>query len=201
MKRSASILLLLLFVTFGAEARIPHISYGLEWGYTATFFKHADYNFICNEGYRINDNINIWRYFSNGAIMANVGMDITPRLNVSAYSGLLGVYARRWVIPAELRFRFCPSGLDVTGPVFHAGVAAVYPTSTLTDTGARGVLGGGYRFAIYKSLSVDFLLSVNLTVDHDRITDPDTKEYVLRKDITSNVSEYCALNLSVALNF
>lgn len=201
MRKLASILAAMMLFPLAMQAGEPHFSYGLEWGYTATFFKHATHNFICSEGYRINDDINTWRFFSNGAVMANVGVDLTPRLNVSAYTGLLGVYSRRWVIPAELRFRYCPSGLAANGPIFHAGAAAVYPTTTLTDTGARGLVGGGYRLAIYKTLSVDFLISFNLTVDHDLITDPDTREYVLRKDITSNVSEYCGVNMSVALNF
>lgn len=201
MKRTVFILAALMLFSLAMQARMPHISYGLEWGYTATFFKHAHYNFICDEGYRINEKTDTWRYFSNGAVMANVGVDITRHLNVSAYSGLLGVYSKRWVIPAELRLRYCPLGLDASGPLIHAGAAAAFPTSTLTDTGARGILGGGYRLAIYKSMSVDFLISLNLTLDHDNITDPDTKRYVPRSDITSNVSEYCAVNVSVALNF
>ena len=184
-----------------AMAWTPHFSYGLEWGYTATFFKHAHYNFICSEDYRINEKYNTWWYYSNGSVLANAGVDLTKTLNVSAYSGLIGVYSHRWVIPAEMRVRFCPAGNGNDGPVFQAGGGAVFPTSTLTETAARGLLGGGYRFAIFRSMSVDFLLSFNLTWDHDLIKDPDTQAYVPHSAISSNMSEYYAVNLSVALNF
>lgn len=200
MKRVLCILLLVLSGAV-APAKGPHFTYGLEWGYTATFFKHADYNFICSEGYRINETHDIWWYYSNGAILANAGVDLTRKLNVSAYSGLLGVYSHRWVIPAEVRVRYCPAGNDRNGPVFHAGGGATFPTSTLTETAGRGLIGGGYRFSIFRSMSVDFLLSFNLTFDHDLITDPDTHGYVPHSAITTNMSEYYAVCASIALNF
>ncbi|MBQ9462934.1 MAG: hypothetical protein IJU68_04680 [Bacteroidales bacterium] len=200
MKKTATIVLSLL-VAFSLQARTPVFTYGLEWGYTATLLKTGQYNFICAEGYRIIENPVTWRYFSNGSILANAGLNFTDHLNVSAYSGLLGVYSRRWMVPVELRVKYCPAGLDKDGFVLSAGGGVTFPTATLRETGARGVAGAGYRFAIFRKMSVDFTLSLNVTLDHDRITDPDTHQYVSRTEIESNTVQYYALNLSIGLNF
>lgn len=190
-----------LFAAVSLQARNPVFTYGLEWGYTATILKTGQYNFICAEGYRIIENPVIWRYFSNGSILANAGLNLTDHLNVSACSGLLGVYSRRWMVPVELRLKYCPAGLYNDGLVLGAGGGVAFPTTTLRETGARGVAGAGYRFALFRKMSVDFMLSLNVTLDHDRITDPDTRQYVSRTEIESNTVQYYALNLSIGLNF
>ena len=166
MRKLLCILTAILLTATASFARMPHISYGLEWGYAGTFFKHANYNYICEEGYRIKESVNTLRYFSNGIVLANVGIDVTSRLNVSAYSGLIGVYSKRWVVPAELRLRYCPAGNCSTGPVFYVAGGATFPTTTLMETGGRAAIGGGYRFAIFRTMSVEFLISYDLyTVD------------------------------------
>ncbi len=179
----------------------PKPSFGLEWGYTGTFLHTHQHNYIYSAGSRIIDEGAYWWYYSNGSIMANAGLDVSRSVNVSVYSGLLGVYSRRWVVPLELRTRWCPSGLTQSGAIVHAGIAAVFPTSTLKETAGRLNIGGGYRFKVFRHISVDFLLSFNLTGDHDLIRDPDTGKYVLRSDILRNYSEYWGINASVALNF
>ena len=179
----------------------PRISYGMEWGYSATFLKTAQHNFICEEGYRIVDNPESNRYLSNGTIMFNAGTDLGNHFNVSACTGILGVYAKRWVIPMELRVKYLPAGVQCNGFLLQAAGGAEFPTSVLHETGLRGLLGCGYRLAVYKSISVDVLLSATVTLDHERILDPDTAEYVSRAKITANTAEYYAVNLSLAINF
>lgn len=200
MKKVLATLLPLVLVSCILNAR-PRFSYGLEWGYTGTFLKTWQYNYIYSSGSRIVDNGNTPRYFSNGSILANAGLDLGDRVNLSVYSGLLGVYSRRWMIPVELRARWCPGGLRESGPVVHLGGAAAFPTATLYETAARVNVGGGYRVKVYGSTSVDFLVSFQLCTDHESITDPDTGLYVPVKDITLNLVEYWGLNFSLALNF
>lgn len=179
----------------------PRFSYGLEWGYTGTFLRTRQHNYIYSEGARIIDNSAVWWYYSNGAVLANAGADLTNHLNLSVYSGLLGVYSRRWMVPVELRARWCPSGLASDGFIAHTGAALVFPTTTLKETAVRLNIGAGYRFLVYKHISVDFLASFNLTSDHDQIRDPDTNEYVPRSKVSSNLSEYWGVNIGAALNF
>lgn len=200
MKKFLTILALALCAC-SASAWTPRFSYGLEWGYTGTFLKTHQYNYIYSAGSRIVDNGAYPWYYSNGSVLANVGLDVSSHINLSVYSGLLGVYSRRWFVPVEFRTRWCPGGLDNDGPVFHAGEAVAFPTTTLRETASRTTLGGGYRFMVYRHISVDFLLSFNLSTDHDRIIDPDTGEYVSRTVMTSNNSQYWGINISAAINF
>ena len=200
-KKTLLAIILLLAASQLSMAWKPRISYGLEWGYSATFLKTAQHNFICAEGYRIIDNPESWRYFSNGTIIAGAGIDLGNHFNLSLNSGILGVYSKRWVIPAELRVKYCPAGLLSDGFLLQAGGGAVFPTSVLHETGVRGLAGCGYRIAVYKSISIDILLSATFTLDHERILDPDTGQYVYRSDITANTAEYYAVNLSLAINF
>ena len=201
MKRLLATLTAVLAAAVSLGAQDSRLSYGLEWGYTATFLKTAQHNFICAEGYRITETPRSWQYFSNGSIMANAGVDLGRSFNLSVYSGIIGVYSDRWTVPAELRLRFCPAGLLSDGAVLHAGTAALFPLIPLYETGFRANLGGGYRLSLYKGISVDFLLSFNFTLDHERLRDPDTMDYVPRARIVWNTAEYYAVNASVAINF
>lgn len=201
MRKLLSLIALLICSSVSSRAFTPRVSYGLEWGYTSTFYKSSHYNFVCAEGYRIIENPDSWRYFSNGSLLAKLGMDMTPDLNASLCSGLIGVYSRRWAVPLEMRLSYCPSGLHRDGGIFQAGGAFLIPGQGMPSPGFRALLGGGYRLALFGNFSIDLLLSLNFTLDHDLLSDPDTGGVVPSADITKNSSEYYALNLSLAVNF
>ena len=200
MKRLASILLLIA-VSAAAWAWTPRISYGLEWGYTGSPLKTHQYSYIYSAGSRITDNGAQWRYFSNGSLLAGAGLDVSSKVNLSLYSGLVGVYSERWMVPLELRARWCPKGLTAGGPIAHAGAAAMFPTSSLLETAGRINVGGGWRCMVYKHISIDLLLSLNATLDHDILYDPDTRVPIMSSDIMRNYSEYWGVNFSLAINF
>lgn len=193
-----ALLLCLPMVSFAWK---PKISYGLEWGYTGTFLKTSQHNFICAEGYRIIDNPSRLWYYSNGAVLANVGVDLGGNWNLGVYSGLLGVYSRRWMVPLELRAKWFPSGLGSDGLFLQGGAALAFPAFAPRETGMRGLLGVGYRIALFRHLSADLMLSWNLTQEHENIVDPDTKNLVPRTKITSNTTEYQGINISLGINF
>lgn len=192
---------LIILLAVPLQARAPRISYGLEWGYTGTFLRTHQYNYIYSAGSRVIDNDSFWWYYSNGTVLANAGLDLGSKVNMSVYSGLLGVYSRRWMVPVELRTRWCPSGLDQNGLVTHLGIAATFPVTTLQETSGRINIGAGYRVMVYRHISIDFLMSAVVTADHDLIRDPDTEYYVPRMNITRNYSEYWGINVSAAINF
>ena len=192
---------LLVLLAAPLQARVPRISYGLEWGYTGTFLRTHQYNYIYSAGSRVIDNDSFWWYYSNGTVLANAGLDLGSKVNMSVYSGLLGVYSRRWMVPVELRTRWCPLGLDQNGLVAHLGIAATFPVTTLQETSGRINIGAGYRVMVYRHISIDFLMSAVVTADHDLIRDPDTEYYVPRMNITRNYSEYWGINVSAAINF
>ncbi len=200
MKRLPLVLLLILSPLV-LRAGMPRITWGLEWGYTATILKTSQHNFVCDEGYRIIENPVSWRYFSNGSVLACAGADITEHINLSAYTGLQGVYSRRWVVPAMLRMKWSPAGLRSDGFMLVAGGGLTFPTTVLRETGMETQAGVAYRIALIRGLSLDLLLTWNFTLDWENITDPDTRQWVPRSKITNNSTEYQALNLSIALNF
>lgn len=65
----------------------------------------------------------------------------------------------------------------------------------------RASAGAGYRVAIYKDISMDFLLSVGYSTDHDQIKDPISGEIVTYSNISHNDSGYLGISLSAAINF
>ena len=201
MKKLFPILFVILLLPAPLRAGMPRITFGAEWGYTGTFLKTSQHNYICSEGYRIIDNPVTFWYYSNGSVLLNAGCDITKKLNLSAYSGLQGVYSHRWVVPVMLRARWCPGGLDSDGWLLFAGGGATFPTAVLRETGAEAQLGVGYRIALLHGISVDLLLSWNATLDSESIVDPDTHRFVPRSQMTQNTTEYQGINISLALNF
>lgn len=184
-----------------AGAWTPRFSYGLEWGYTGTFLKTAQHNFICNEGYRIIENPTVLRYFSNGLVMAGAGADLGNNLNLSVYSGVQGIYSERLAIPLEMRVKWCPGGLHADGLLLMAGSGLSFPVKYPRETGFIAQAGGGYRIVLNRTMSVDLTARWNFTLDHEDIIDPDTRRTVPRSLISSNTAEYQAINLSIALNF
>ena len=108
MMKKLLLTLALLMPAAGLSAWTPKPSFGIEWGYTGTFLRTHQYNYIYSAGSRIIDNGSMWWYYSNGSILANAGLDVSSKVNLSVYSGLLGVYSRRWMVPVELRARWCP---------------------------------------------------------------------------------------------
>ena len=201
MKKLIPLLLLVVLPSAVMRAGMPRISWGLEWGYNGTFLKTAQRNFICNEGYRIVENPTQLSFFSNGSVLANAGVDLTGKLNLSLYSGLQGVYSKRWMVPLELRVRWCPSGLYSDGLIVTGGGGLAFPTAPLRETCFRARAGAGYRVALNKCTSVDFLFSWMFTTDKEILIDPDTHAYVPPAMISKNFAEYQAVTLSVALNF
>ena len=201
MKKAVIVIATLLLLQPCLMATRPRLSYGLEWGYAGTFLNTWQYNYIYSSGSRIIDNGHRWWYYSNGSLLANVGMDLGEKVNLSLYSGIHGVYFKRRMIPLELRARWCPSGLQNNGLITYCGVAAMFPTAPLRDISPRVNIGAGYRVKVYKATCVDFLLSFAISGDHGSIEDPDTSSPVPAQDITSNFTQYWSAGFSVALNF
>ena len=201
MKKTLATILSLLLVSTALNAMRPRLSYGLEWGYTGTFLNTWQYNYIYSSGSRIIDNDLSWRYFSNGSLLANVGMDLGDKVNLSLYSGIHGVYFKRRMIPLGLRARWCPAGLYNNGCIMYVGSSALFPTAPLHTVSPRADIGAGYRVKVYKTTSVDFLLSFAVSGDHKSITDPDTSAPVPEADITKNYAQYWGVAFSIALNF
>ena len=201
MKKAFTLILSLLLLSSALMAMRPRFSYGLEWGYTGTFLNTWQENYIYSSGSRIVDNSGVWRYFSNGSLLACAGLDLTEKLNLSLYSGIHGVYFKRRMVPLELRARWCPSGLEGNGLVTCLGAAAMFPTAAIYSVSPRINAGAGYRVNVYKSICVDFLLSFAVSGDHRSIIDPDTSTPVPEEDITRNTAQYWGISFSVALNF
>ena len=195
------LILMLLACSIEALAWKPNVSYGLEWGYTGSFLRNVRYSYICSDGYRIVDNSAGFNYFSNGSVLANVGLDVLPKLNVSVYSGLIGVWSDRWMVPVELRLRFCPAGLYSDGFICSLGTSANFPTKVLRETCMRVSAGAGYRVAVFKDISVDFVMSVGYSTDHDQIRDAISGAIVTSSNISHNDSGYLGISISAGINF
>lgn len=196
---------LLLLGGVPARAGAPLLRYGLEWGFTPTFLETHNLNYFSSEGYRVDDKGSDFNLTGNGIVLAEVGVNVNERLALSLYAGYAGLSRGNRVFPLLMRVSAFPKGMTndgvfcfaEAGAGFHSSEPAVstLPAALLADA------GGGYHLALSHSIGLDFQLSLRYTYDHTRIHDPDTGGWIPEYDVRSNGVRYCALCLSIGLNF
>lgn len=177
---------------------------GVEWGYTQTYYKYHHYNIVSAEGYRINEESNGFFFHPNGSLLANVGYDLTDRLNLAVYSGYLGLADNCRVFPISLRASIFPHNNMYEDGFFsyiEGGIGFRVPTLEKHDPAYFISAGEAYRIKLTPYCNLDFMLSMRLCFDRPMIANPDGGGYVSRHNIRSNSARYHALSLSIALNF
>ena len=205
MHRSIILFILLLAAwapSFAAQPHIPFIRYGVEWGSSGTLYTSKHQNYTVSEGYRVDDNHAGWTFIGNAQVLANIGVNITPRIAVAAYTGLEGISKDFRVIPLTLRGTYYFKDMDFDGMLcyFDGGVGFKgirNPSEICTLLSA----GTGYHMALSSSVSLDFLLSARASLDSPDIVDPDTGRALPESSIRLNQARFYSVNISIALNF
>lgn len=182
-----------------AAARSPW-SFGVEWGYTATFFNHYRNNYFDSEGSRVNDEGWERRLLSNGTLLVGAGYYLSDCWSLSLLAGFEGIHEDRRVIPTTLRGTFLPEGRGRSGWLLFAEAGAGW--SGELDFGpatlARG--GAGWRLPMDGGISLDLLVSLHGSFDHPPVHDLEHHE-VSRLRVRSNTADYYGINFSLSLNF
>lgn len=195
--------LLLSFAPRMAARRIPdRIVYGFEWGASARLLEHHHYNFICNEGYRIDQRGASFDPCMNGFLLAHLGVDLGRSFNLSAVGGYAGMSEDHSCIPLGLRCMYAPRGIHSDGILFSMdGEVGVPLCSDIQGFDHIASLSAGYRLALSRFISLDFKGGIRSSYCHKVLTDPDTSETIKGRDVRRNDAFSHALYLSVALEF
>ena len=188
----------------GARERNRAVEFtaGIEWGYTATFYENFHYNFVADEEMRVDLRGSNLNYFSNGHFLAKAGIRYLDRFDTTFNLGYCGIQEGRRFVSYAIRESFYYKGYRNSGlfNILEAGEGG--PSTFQLQPVIFGKLGLGYRFKISQDLSIDTLLSFQLSEDHpksliDRKTETEIYYFQLRR---SDVY-YSAVNFSISLNF
>ncbi len=182
------------------EEALSKVTYGLEWGYVATIQNGYHYNFFAPEGYRVDELDNSFGYISNADVHLHIGYNLSSRWNLSMYIGYEGIADIHQAIPVSLRmtryFNADPmkdrwlSFIDL-----GSGICLKRrPEEILT-----GKIGVGYRLALSRSTSLDFILSARFIYTHPEIIYD--KEPVSFNRINRNNAYVTAISIGMALTF
>ena len=204
MKRYALIFLLVLMAfPIGLHARSPKVGFGFEWGISPQFFKFHKFNYISEEGYRVNGDNSGVDYNFNASLEANINFILGKHTVLGLYSGYCGITKDSRVVPLSLRFTLFPKGPDQDCFLYFADAGAGFHLHG-SDSPAQGPcfiakLGAGYRYILGGRTSLDLIVNMQGCIDNPLLKDLDSGGYV--KDIRFNSAAYFALSFSAALNF
>lgn len=205
MMKRLTLILLSAFICITAAASspkndFPRITFGIEWGYSATVFTSYHFNYICSEGYRLDNEGRDFIYHSNGDIIGTFGVNILDWLRIGLFSGYEGISEDRRIIPVGAKLTVCPDGYIENGVLFRIGGGMGISPRDRAMTTSFGIVGFGYHVALTRESSIDFILGYKAYIDHPPVEDIDGG-YVSERDTRKNIATYHALNFSISLNF
>lgn len=194
-----------LFLTFGTalcRAGNPSVSFGLEWGYSLSFFNLRQFNYLDAEGSRVNVDERIFKAGSNAGILASFGLNVGERCNFSISSGYMGVEDNVRLVPLLAGITCVPAGIEESGFVFNVRAGAGMNVLDHTRILPLADLGLGYRISFGNGCGIDLKFILRGAYDHPSIFDPTYETgYVPVENIRDNRAIYLSAGLSTALNF
>lgn len=172
--RRLSIISLLMALALTVSAQERHwksrVTFGVEWGYVATYNSGYHYNFFAPEGFRVNPSGNSFTFISNAETYLHIGYGITEDWNISLYAGYAGIADFHHAVPVSIRgTRFF--GRNSLGDRWFtfmdlgSGICLKNDPQTLLC----GKIGGGYRISLSKDTSLDFIMTLRTALGHPEI--------------------------------
>lgn len=165
----------------------------LDWGYMAAVHQMYNYNYLAEEGFRVDQKGSNMLLNSNGLIKMFIGSRIGNHTELGVFSGYEGIRQDRRIIPLGLRANWAFRGLNVDGPMCYIeGGAAFHNDCKTTGTGAAGI---GWHLQLDHGCGLDLKLGVNLSGDHPQILGV-PNENLLKSDYT-----YTGISLTIGISF
>ena len=203
MKKILAILLILIsFNNFvnAQKDRFSKYTFGVEWGYVATFQSGYRYIFFPPEGYRVDVRDNSFRLQNNADLYIHSGVNLSRSWNLSLYAGYAGVGDIHKVLPVSIRAtRYF--GKDPLSDRWFAftdlgsGICFKRPEQEILT----GKIGGGYRMSLSRYSKLDFIISARMTYTHPQITYD--QEVISQEMVRRNNDYVSALSLGLGLTF
>ena len=141
------------------KRKFPRLTFGVEWGYAATFLCTFHHNYRAEDRYRVNDKGTKAMYEGNGHILAHLGANLGRHYNLSFYTGYEGIADGFCVIPMTLRHTWL-FGDRAENSRWLCFADAGYGLRAEGDSNCFiAKAGGGYRVSFSRSVKMDFLLT------------------------------------------
>lgn len=203
MKKILAILLILIsFNNFvnAQKDRFSKYTFGVEWGYVATFQSGYRYIFFPPEGYRVDVRDNSFGLQNNADLYIHSGVNLSRSWNLSLYAGYAGVGDIHKVLPVSIRAtRYFGKGpLSDRWFAFTdlgSGICFKRPVQEILT----GKIGGGYRMSLSRYSKLDFIISARMTYTHPQITYD--QEVISQEMVRRNNAYVSALSLGLGLTF
>ena len=203
MKKILAILLTLIsFNNFvnAQKDRFSKYTFGVEWGYVATFQSGYRYIFFPPEGYRVDVRDNSFGLQNHADLYIHSGVNLSRSWNLSLYAGYAGVGDIHKVLPVSIRAtRYF--GKDPLADRWFAftdlgsGICFKRPVQEILT----GKIGGGYRMSLSRYSKLDFIISARMTYTHPQITYD--QEVISQEMVRRNNAYVSALSLGLGLTF
>ena len=207
MRKSRILILLLLLLSCALRAQergawYPHLDYGVEWGYSGTFWDSYHYNYTSSDGARLDSRHEGFTFKSNGHLYGFLGARFARWFTADALVGWAGVYEGRRVVPVTLRASAFVRGYDCDGMKLFVEGGRCFAPSFAGKQIWMGKMGGGYRLLLDTHFAMDLALSLQAVHDHPiGVYDRSRDEIVPDASLRRSDCEYFSLNFSVALCF
>lgn len=196
-----SILLLMLLVSPGANAKVK-FSGGVEWGYKVSLYHKFHYNYLSQEGVRINDQGKNFEAFSNGEIYGFAGAYLNDYINLSLYAGYSGIYNDRRVYPVSARATYYVKGRSNDGIKMFIDSGCAFAETFSKHGIVLGKAGLGYRFALDKNTGLDLNLTAEYAADHPtKVIDKYAGTIVTESDLRRCDFKHVLIGMSISLSF
>ena len=141
------------------KRKFPRLTFGVEWGYAATFLCTFHHNYRAEDRYRVNDKGTKAMYEGNGHILAHLGANLGRHYNLAFYTGYEGIADGFCVIPMTLRHTWL-FGDRAENSRWLCFADAGYGLRAEGDSNCFiAKAGGGYRVSFSRSVKMDFLLT------------------------------------------
>ncbi len=206
MKRLIVILLIMNMFNMNVHARgksgdfLSRMTFGFEWGYVASVHSGYHYNFFAPEGYRVDIEGSAFGFVSNADMYMKAGYDFNTEWNLSVLIGYEGISDIHRAIPVSLRMTRYFNANPLKDRWFSfidlgSGICLKTPVQEILT----GKVGGGYRLALSRHSSLDFLLSARFTHTHPQITYDDVP--IPLNKTNRNSAFISAISVGMAVNF
>ena len=183
-----------------SSCEASRITYGVEWSYSAAFFKGYHNYFIAPEGYRMEQRLHEPSYFANGEVYVHAGYNLNDFWNLSAYLGYAGIGDFHTGIPVSLRItRFFKENPMGDRWFAYCDIGSGISLKERPQELIIGKLGGGYRLSMSRYTKLDFIAAIRIAHTH-----PDIDYYGLpidRNDIARNVGYVVSASLGIGITF
>ena len=182
-------------------SRTGRFVYGVEWGISGNLFNYNVTTFITDVQSLVQIRSIDPFFHVNGEILADAGVNIGKRFNLSLAAGYAGIQKNMRFFPAELRGQVFLRPWQTEGSYFQIGGGGGLAENKQHRSAFFGRIGYGYRIYLGNGVSIDLKTAVMLAYSHPDAYDKYTGKVVPQVNLRQSDSMSLNTLLCIALIF